>query len=336
VPQKSKRRRLKVQTRWRRGNSYTVVRGDCAKLLAKLPTRSVKLVVTSPPYCIGKSYEKNNRADDFLPQLKIIIADLVRVLRVGGSLCWQVGYHVDKGIVTPLDALVYELMRGFPVMRLRNRIIWRFGHGLHADDRFSGRHETILWFTKGKRYGFNIDAVRELQKYPGKRHYKGTKKGTVSGNPKGKNPSDVWDIPNVKANHIEKTEHPCQFPVALAQRLVIALTQSGDLVLDPFTGVGSTGCAAAICSRNFVGAEISHKYHTIALGRIDAALRGRLDYRPSAKPVYKPRKGTPLTSIPSGWSASLFEDRSATHLSNSNGALARARWLDQKRRSVPS
>jgi adenine-specific DNA-methyltransferase len=317
---------------WRRGNRYTLYHGDCATLLQKLPSRSVELIVTSPPYCIGKSYEKNNRAEDFLPQLKAIISDLVRVLRVGGSLCWQVGYHVDRGIVIPLDALVYDMMREFPVMRLRNRIIWRFGHGLHAGDRFSGRHETILWFTKGRRYRFGLDAVRELQKYPGKKHYKGGKKGSLSGNPKGKNPSDVWDIPNVKANHIEKTDHPCQFPVALALRLITALTERGDLVLDPFAGVGTTGCAAAISGRTFVGAELSRKYYKLAVQRILAALSGRLPYRPSAKPVYKPKEGTPLTSVPNGWRAYLFENR---YQDRRNGtAPTRSQWPNAKRRNA--
>ena len=124
-------------------------------------------------------------------------------------------------------------------LKLRNRIIWRFNHGLHCKKRFSGRYETILWFTKNDEYVFNLDPVRVPSKYPGKRHFKGPKRGQLSGNPLGKNPSDiwdvvqqdwedeVWDIPNVKANHPEKTEHPCQFPVELVQRCVLALTQPG-------------------------------------------------------------------------------------------------------------
>lgn len=79
-------------------------------------------------------------------------------------------------------------------LKLRNRIVWHFGHGLHASKRFSGRYETILWFSKTDNYIFNLDSVRVPAKYPGKRHFKGPKKGQPSGNPLGKNPSDIWEI----------------------------------------------------------------------------------------------------------------------------------------------
>jgi len=260
---------------------------------------------------MGKSYEKNTNAEQFLPQLEAIMPEILRVVRTGGSICWQVGYHVDMGVVTPLDCLVYQMMSRYPVIRLRNRIVWTFGHGLHAEDRFSGRHETILWFTKGKRYRFDLDAIRVLQKYPGKTHYKGDRKGSLSGNPNGKNPSDVWslpdvwDIPNVKANHVEKTVHPCQFPIALAKRLIAALAPKDGLVLDPFAGAGTTGSACALLGRRFVGAEISKRFHKVAMKRIRAALDGKLDYRPSNKPVYEPKPDTPLTMIPTTWTVQI-------------------------------
>ena len=116
---------------------------------------------------------------------------------------------------------------------MRNRIIWHFGHGLHASKRFSGRYETIIWFTKSDNYYFNIDPTRIPQKYPNKKHFKGKKRGELSCNPLGKNPSDVWDIPNVKSNHIEKTDHPCQFPVALVERFILSTTKERDIVFDP-------------------------------------------------------------------------------------------------------
>jgi len=315
-----------VQARWRRGNNYTLVRGDCAKLLPKISARSVNLILTSPPYCIGKSYENNTRAEDFLPALEKILPDLIRVLRVGGSICWQVGYHVTENVVTPLDVLVCDMMRKHPIMKLRNRIIWTFGHGLHSEDRFSGRHETILWFTKGERYRFDLDAVRVLQKYPGKRHYKGNKHGALSGNPKGKNPSDVWegsdvwDIPNVKANHVEKTIHPCQFPIALARRIIASTTKRNGLVLDPFAGAGTAGIAAVSLRRRFVGAEINRRYHKLATQRIEQALAGKLDHRPDWKPVYTPRPDTPLTTVPKNWRVHCDNLHVANGISRTNGA----------------
>jgi adenine-specific DNA-methyltransferase len=183
---------------------------------------------------MGKEYEKSLDVEDFIGAHEALAPLLIRALRPGGSLCWQVGHHVQHGVVTPLDAIVYPIFAEQNGLYLRNRIVWTFGHGVHASKRFSGRHETLLWFTKGRRYRFDLNAVRVPQKYPGKKHYKGPKKGKLSGNPKGKNPSDVWEIPNVKSRHVEKTKHPCQFPVALVQRLVRALTLPGSLVVDPF------------------------------------------------------------------------------------------------------
>src|SRR5438132_185609 len=76
-----------------------------------------------------------------------------------------------------------------------------------------------------------------------------------TGNPRGKNPGDVWIFPNVKANHVEKTIHPCQFPVELVERFILTVTQPGDLVVDPYIGVGTTACAAVIHGRRAAGAE---------------------------------------------------------------------------------
>ena len=219
--------------------------GDCSELLRSIPANSVDLIITSPPYNIGKKYEKKTSLASYLKDMEPVIAEIVRVLATTGSLCWQVGNYVQKGEVFPLDIYFYEIFKRLD-LKLRNRIIWRFNHGLHCTKRFSGRYETILWFTQDDEYVFNLDPVRVPSKYPGKRHFKGPKRGQLSRNPLGKNPSDiwdvvtqdweegVWDIPNVKANHPEKTEHPCQFPVELVQRCVLALTQPGGVVLDPY------------------------------------------------------------------------------------------------------
>jgi adenine-specific DNA-methyltransferase len=295
---------MRIPKTWKAENRCSVFNGDCKNLLKSLPDESVNLVLSSPPYCMGKVYEKNTKPEEFITDHQQVLPEIVRVLKPGGSLCWQVGYHVKSGLVTPLDFVVYSIMQQFPEMMLRNRIIWTFGHGFHAPDRFSGRHETLLWFTKGLDSVFNLDAIRVPQKYPGKKHYKGSKSGDYSGNPLGKNPSDVWDIPNVKANHVEKTEHPCQFPLALALRVVRALSSENDLVLDvldPYVGSGTTAAASIIENRRFVGAEIDKKYYQTAIKRIGDAQNGTLCYRPDGVPVYTPPEGTPLTTIPKSW-----------------------------------
>jgi adenine-specific DNA-methyltransferase len=247
---------------------------------------------------MGKEYDTSLKIKDFSADHERLAPLLVHALKEGGSLCWQVGHHVQNGVVTPLDALVYPIFAAQEGLFLRNRIVWTFGHGVHASRRFSGRHETILWFTKGREYKFDLDAVRVPQKYPGKRHYKGPHKGQFSGNPKGKNPSDVWDIPNVKANHIEKTEHPCQFPVALVQRLIRALVATGGLVVDPFMGSGTAAVAAVLERRRFAGCDINATYVAIARRRVTRANLGQKLHRPIEEPIFVPNGDEAVATRP--------------------------------------
>lgn len=176
--------------------------------------------------------------------------------------------------------------------------MWHFEHGLHCSKRFSGRYETILWYTRPGRYTFNLDAVRVPQKYPGKRHFRGPRAGELSCNPLGKNPGDVWAIPNVKNNHVEKTSHPCQFPVELVQRLILSLTDPTDIVLDPFAGVGSTMVAAILTGRRGFGSDTIAEYCRIAAERVSAAMSGSLRVRELGTPVFVPAPNGKLTTNP--------------------------------------
>lgn len=253
-----------------------------------LADESMNLIVTSPPYNIGKTYEKRTSLDLYVASQAAIIAECVRVLAPNGNICWQVGNHIAKdGEVVPLDMLLYPLFKNHG-LKLRNRIVWHFEHGLHCSKRFSGRHETILWFSKSDTYQFNLDPVRVPSKYPGKKYFKGPKIGQLSCNPLGKNPGDVWVIPNVKANHVEKTEHPCQFPVELVERLVLSMTNEGDSVLDPYLGVGSSVIAAIKNNRQGYGCDIEKRYVDIAWNRVRDLRAGTLETRPMNKPVYDP------------------------------------------------
>lgn len=284
---------------------------DSLEFMKSLPDNSVDLVISSPPYNVGKEYEDKATLDEYLAFQKEIISEIYRILKPTGNVAWEVGNYIDKKEVYPLDILFYPIFKelGF---KLRNRIIWRFGHGLHAKLRFSGRYETILWFSKSDEYTFNLDPVRIPSKYPGKRHYKGNKKGELSGNPKGKNPEDVWDIilqdweeevwniVNVKANHVEKTEHPAQFPIELVDRLVLALSNSGDTVLDPFGGSGSTLISAVKNSRKGISIDLSKKYTKIADDRLSKLREGSLNMRPITRPVYKPKKDS-VSKVPVEW-----------------------------------
>lgn len=278
--------------------SVVVYLGHCLELLKTIPDESIQLVVTSPPYNIGKSYEKKLDLDVYLQQQAQIIQECVRIVSPQGSICWQVGNYVNRGSIIPLDTVLYPLFAQLG-LRLRNRIIWHFEHGLHCSRRFSGRYETIIWFTKSDKYVFNLDAVRVPQKYPGKKYFKGPKAGQYSCNPLGKNPGDLWIVPNVKNNHVEKTEHPCQFPVELIERLVLALTHAGDWVLDPFLGTGTSIIAAIRHGRRGAGAEIVPRYVELARQRIEQEIAGTLRTRPMNQPVYDPvASGNSLSTPP--------------------------------------
>lgn len=251
-----------------------------------------KLIVTSPPYNLGKQYENKLSVDEYLAVHRKVIGECVRTLHPRGSLCWQVGNFVRKGEIIPLDTLLYPIFLEHR-LKLRNRIIWHFGHGLHCTKRLSGRYETINWWTKSEEYTWNLDSIRVPAKYPRKKYYKGPKRGQLSGNPLGKNPSDVWEIPNVKNNHPEKTIHPCQFPVELVERLVLSMTDPGDSVFDPFMGVGSSAVAALMHGRRAFGCDIIPEYVEIAHQRVEELKNGTLRTRPMGKPIYDP-------TLPSG------------------------------------
>jgi adenine-specific DNA-methyltransferase len=311
---------LDISENYSYDNAFTLHQGDAQTFLTTIPDGAISLVVTSPPYNIGKSYERKRDISAYLTEQEAVIGELVRILDSRGSICWQTGNYVDEGEVVPLDVLYYPIFKKHG-LKLRNRIIWHFEHGLHASKRFSGRYETILWFTKSDEYTFNLDPVRTPAKYPGKRHFKGPNKGQPSGNPLGKNPSDIWefllqewetclwDIPNVKANHTEKTIHPCQFPVELVERCVLALTNEHERVLDPYCGVGSTLLGALMHNRRAIGVEKEEEYIAISKERIYQLYNGTLKTRPMGRPVHEPSGREKVSQVPMEWKTSLTGEK---------------------------
>jgi adenine-specific DNA-methyltransferase len=282
-----------------------IYNGSCENFLwhAQQKKKQFDLIFASPPYNLDKPYAeyKDDKAiEKYIEWQETILIKCIECLKDSGSLCWQVGNYVNNGSVLPLDMMLHPIFSKLE-MKLRNRVVWHFGHGLHCSRRFSGRYEVVLWYTKSDDYKFNLDAVRVPSKYPNKKHFKGPRKGQLSGNPLGKNPTDiwigegqaledVWDIPNVKHNHVEKTDHPCQFPVGLVSRFIQALTEEGDDVFDPFLGVGTTAAAAAMLDRHYFGCELDRGYYDTARKRIEMAACGMLPFRDPNKPIYQPPK----------------------------------------------
>ena len=241
--------------------------GDCMELLKRIPDEFVSLVVTSPPYNIGKEYEKRNPLHNYLAEQERTITECYRVLKRSGSMLWQVGSYVNNGVHIPLDVKVFPIFEKLGMIP-RNRIVWIRTHGLHASNRFSCRHETLLWFTKSSEYVFNLDPIRVPQLYPGEEGISRQQKRRVHLRPRWQESGDVWAFRNVKHNHEEQTIHPCSFPEDLIERVILAVTERGDVVLDPYMGVGTVAVVAMRLGRNFVGAELNQEYHEVALQRL--------------------------------------------------------------------
>ena len=289
-----------------KANSYNAeadicfLNGDVFKKIKTIPNESISLIISSPPYNINKEYEEKKAFDVYLKEMQPLLKELKRVLKNDGAICWQTGNYLTKSTarrpaeIFPLDIFYYDEFKrlGF---KLRNRVVWHFRSGMHAKQRLSGRYETMMWYTKSDDFIFNLDSIRVPQKYQGKVFPKGHKKaGQLSGNPAGMNPSDfwtideliadefdrgIWDFPNVKANHPEKTNHPCSFPIELVERCVKAFSKKGDVILDPFAGVGSTAIGAIKNSRKAIVCELDTTYIKLAKERINLFEKGKLSFR---------------------------------------------------------
>ena len=245
----------------------TIHLGDCLAWLKTLPSESVDCVVSSPPYNIGKEYEVRVALAHYLDFQREVLAECVRVVKPTGSLFWQVGAYSLNGSLVPLDIRFFPMLEDLGMIP-RNRIIWVKPHGLHAKNKFSARHETVLWFTKSDDYQFFLDEIRVPQKYQNKKAHRGDNKGELTCNPLGKNPGDIWLFQNVKHNHEEQTLHPAQFPEDMIARIVLCSTKPEDVVLDPFMGTGTVAVTARDLGRHYLGAEIDAGYHAIAEQRI--------------------------------------------------------------------
>jgi adenine-specific DNA-methyltransferase len=241
--------------------------GDCLPWLKGLPDESVDVVVSSPPYNIGKEYETRKSLQIYLDEQTEILKECVRVLKPTGSMWWQVGAYSVNGTLVPLDIKFFPILEDLG-LQPRNRIVWIRQHGLHGRNKFSARHEAALWFTKSDDYKFNLDPVRVPQKYQNKKSWKGDNKGELSCNPLGKNPGDIWIFQNVKHNHEEQTIHPAQFPEDMIARMVLSTSDEGDVILDPFMGTGTVAVVAKDHKRHYLGAEMDPDYYSVAMRRI--------------------------------------------------------------------
>lgn len=252
------------------GSSWDILIGDCLERLEPIETGSVGLVLTSPPYNIGKSYETPLPLDDYVAWCGRWLAEIRRVLTPTGAAWVNLGYIEVPGVgkAVPLPYLLYPHLG----LYLLQEVVWRYENGVASRRRLSPRNEKLLWLVRDPRaYHFDLDSIRD----PDVRYPNQTQNGRLRCNPMGKNPSDVWHIRKVTAGRAEaeRTPHPAQMPLVLAERIVIACSQPGDVVLDPFAGSGTTLVAAVMHGRRAVGIERDPGYATIAKQRLREAER---------------------------------------------------------------
>ena len=253
-------------------NENTIIYNmDCIEGLGTLSEKGIKIdaTITSPPYNIGKEYEKIVPIDDYVNWLSNISTLIHDITKDNGAYLLNVGYlSVEKkGKAIPIPYLLWDKTDFF----FQQEIIWNYGAGVAAKNFLSPRNEKILWYIKNSEdYTFNLDDIRDPDvKYPNQK-----KNGKLRCNTLGKNPSDVWQIAKVTSganrSSEERTNHPAQFPNDLIERLVKGFTNVGDLILDPFMGSGTTAEVANRNGRKCLGFEIREDYCEIIAKRMES------------------------------------------------------------------
>ncbi len=245
--------------------------GNSLDMLSKLPNDFVNIIVTSPPYNIGKEYEQNKSISDYINWSVDWINSACDILRYDGSFLLNVGYTAleDVGRAIPISYLLWDKIP----LYLNQEIVWNYSAGVACKNYLSPRNEKILWYVKDKNnYTFNLDSIRD----PNVLYPNSKKNGRLRVNTIGKNPSDVWEIAKVTtgANRSskERTPHPCQFPLDLIDRLVLGFSNENDIILDPFVGSGTTFVSSMKHKRYSIGFEIKEEYCEIAKKRIQLEL----------------------------------------------------------------
>ncbi len=240
--------------------------GDALELLDRLPDGSVQLVVTSPPYNIGKAYEPRRTVEDYVAWCSRWLGQIARVLTPTGAAWLNVGYTSvpGRGVAVPIPYLLWPHLGE---LQLIQEVVWHQTNGVACRRRLSPRNEKLLWLVRDpSAFVFHLDAIRDPNvAYPHQR-----REGRLRCNPLGKNPGDVWTIPRVVAGRSvpERTRHPAQMPLSLAERLITACSNPGDLVLDPLAGSASTLVAARRLGRVGWGFELRADYCDLARVRL--------------------------------------------------------------------
>ena len=239
---------------------------DCLAFMKKLEMEIFDLTVTSPPYNIGKEYEKIQKPEDYLRWCERWMNSVFDVTVENGAFWLNLGYFkLRNGNAVPIAYLLWDKTNFY----FMQEIIWYYKAGVSARKYFSPRNEKYLWYVKNQlNYKFNLDIIRDPDvKYPNQK-----KNGKLKCNPIGKNPTNVWEIPKVTSgknrSSKERVEHPAQFPLAILERIIKVSSDKYDLIFDPFIGSGSVAVSGIQYGRKVVGCDVNTDYLDIAIERI--------------------------------------------------------------------
>lgn len=254
--------------------NFVLYNADSLSFMRTMTSPLWDLTVTSPPYNIGKEYELKKTLEEYIEWSAEWMGLVYETTVEDGSFWLNVGYTPihEKAKALPLAYLLWNLTDFYMIQE----VVWHYGAGVAGRKFYSPRNEKFLWFVKNSNsYTFNLDAVRDPNvKYP-----KQYKNGKLKVNALGKNPTDVWSFPKVTSgknrSSIERTPHPAQFPESVIERVILASSDPGGVVFDPFMGSGTTAVVGSRLNRRVVGVELREDYCRLAVERYLASKNSR-------------------------------------------------------------
>jgi len=239
-------------------NTTNIECGDAIELFKDIPDNSIDLIVADPPYNLGKDYGNNHDIlgfEEYLDFSRKWISEAKRTLSENGTI------YIFMGV--RFISYLYDILDREQGLFFNSWVIWHYTQGLGKTKGFSPRHDDILVFNKSKNFKFNLDDVRVPQKYYRKRN-----------NMRGANPGDVWTFSHVHYSNPNRQNHPTQKPEGLIERIILASSDKGDVVLDPFAGSGTTLRVCQQLNRQCIGFELNPEYVELVKTRLSEPFRG--------------------------------------------------------------
>lgn len=239
-------------------NKIDIRCGNTLDLFKSLNNESIDLIIADPPYNLGKDYGNNHDLkgfDEYITFTKDWLSEAKRVLKPNGSI------YVFMGV--RFISYLYDIMDRNLEFYFNSWIVWHYTQGIGKTRGFSPRHDDILLFTKGSGFTFNLDDIRVPQKFYRERN-----------NMRGANPGDVWQFSHVHYSNPNRQNHPTQKPEGIIERMILASSNKGDVILDPFSGSGTTLRVCQQLGRNAVGFELNPDYVTMTNDRLSEPFTG--------------------------------------------------------------